>query len=270
MKKHLFIILILLFSGSLGSFGQTGKSSNSFTLKGSVVAKETLVPISGISVSTNNGAYTTTNGLGEFQLKVAVGEELIFEDSRIETVRHVIKSKDDIQIQVEGYSPSKQRRESSGISSTAASLHQSFLDSAEYYKKNDLAKSIDFIARSIEQLGDRGNKKELARSLTALGEVYLNYNQYDLAIDNFEDALEANKTIATTLLLGKTYITAKEFGKALDVLRPMVDMKNMVPYQRVTLFETLGDANKGEGEIKSCLGFLQRGPKSGHKESDYP
>ena len=270
MKKHIFTLLFSLLAGSLLSFGQTGKSTGTFTIKGSVVAKETLAPISGISVSTNNGAYTTTNGLGEFKLKVAKGEELIFEDTRIETVRHIIKSNDDIQIQVEGFSPTIQRRESIGISSKAASLHQSFLDSADYHKKKNIAKSIDFIAKSIEQLGDRGNKKELARSLTALGEVYLYYNQYDLAIDNFEDALEANKTVATTLLLGQTYITNKEFGKAVEVLRPIIEMKNMVPFQRVMLYEALGDANKGEGKIKLALDFYNEGLKVAAKNQITP
>ena len=270
MKKHFFTLLFSLLAGSLLSFGQTGKSTGTFTIKGSVVAKETLAPISGISVSTNNGAYTTTNGLGEFKLKVAIGEELIFEDTRIETVRHIIKSNDDIQIQVEGFSPTMQRRESIGISSKAASLHQAFLDSADYHKKKNIAKSIDFIAKSIEQLGNRGNKKELARSLTALGEVYLYYNQYDLAIDNFEDALEANKTVATTLLLGQTYITNKEFGKAVEELRPMVEMQNMVPFQRVTLYEALGDANKGEGKIKLALDFYNEGLKVATKNQITP
>jgi tetratricopeptide (TPR) repeat protein len=271
MKKQLFILFTLFLLGGLACFCQTDGGGINFVVKGDVKGKETLAPISGVSVSTNKGAFTSTNALGEFRIKVSLGEELIFEDARIETVRYRIKNDDDIQIRVEGYGgPSVQKRETGSISNRAASLHQAFLDSAVYYKKNNIAKSIDFIAKSIEQLGDRGNKKELARSLTALGEVYLYHQQYDLAIDNFEDALEANKTIATALLLGKTYVTNKDFKKAVEILQPLLEMKNMVPFQRVSLYETLGDANMGENKVKVALDFYNEGLKIAKKNQITP
>ncbi|MGB3150290.1 MAG: histidine kinase [Maribacter sp.] len=270
MKKHILTLLLSFLLGGVLCFGQNQQNGNSFMIKGSVQAKESLAPISGVSVSTNSGAYTLTNALGEFRIKVTLGEELIIEDARIETIRYFIDSDDDIQVQVANYNPSKQNREARAISNKAASLHQAFLDSAEYHRKKNIAKSIDFIAKSIEQLGDRGNKKELARSLTVLGEVYLFHKQYDLAIDNFEDALEANKTIATTLLLGNTFVTNKEFDKAIEVLRPIVDMKNMVPFQRVVLYEALGDANKGKNRIKVALDFYDEGLKVATKNQITP
>lgn len=258
MKKHILTFLLSFLLGVL-CYSQNQESAKGFMIKGSVKAKESFAPISGVAVSTNTGTYTVTNALGEFRIKVAVGEELIIKDARFETVRHLIKGDDDIQVQVEDYTLSRQKRETWGISNRATSLHQVYLDSADYHKKNNIAKSIDFIAKSIEQLGDRGNKNELARSLSALGEVYLFHKQYDLAIDNFEDALEANKTIATSLLLGKTYVTNKEYKDAVKVLQPMIEMKNMVPFQRVVLYETLGDANKGESKIKTALDFYNEG-----------
>ncbi|WP_281542361.1 histidine kinase [Maribacter aestuarii] len=271
MKKQLLILFTLFLLGGFACFCQTEGDGINFVVKGNVKGKETLAPISGVSVSTNKGTFTSTNALGEFRIKVSLGETLIFEDARIETVRYRIKNDDDIQIRVEGYGgPSVQKRETSSISNRAASLHQAFLDSAVYYKKENIAKSIDFIAKSIEQLGDRGNKKELARSLTALGEVYLYHQQYDLAIDNFEDALEANKTIATALLLGKTYVTNKDFKKAVEILQPLLEMKNMVPFQSVSLFETLGDANIGENKVRVALDFYNEGLKVAKKNQITP
>ena len=99
--------------------------------------------------------------------------------------------------------------------------HQKLLDSADFYKRTDLEKSIDFIAQSITLLGKRGNKKELASSFTTLGEIYLYHKQYDLAITNFEDALAAQKSVATTLLLGKAYILNNDFQKAESTLSPL-------------------------------------------------
>lgn len=271
MKKQLFILLAFFLLGGLFCFCQTGTNDKTFFVKGDVKAKETLAPISGISVSTNKGTFTSTNVLGEFRIKASLGDVLIFEDARIESVRYRIKNDDDIQIRVEGYDkPSPQKKETSRISNEAASLHQTFLDSAAHYKKENIAKSIDFIAKSIEQLGNRGNGKELARSLTTLGEVYLFHQQYDLAIDNFEDALDTNKNVATTLLLGKTYVLNKEFAKASEVLQPLLEIKNMVPFQRVSLYETLGDANKGKNKIKAALDFYNEGLKVAKKNQITP
>lgn len=255
--------------GSLFCFSQNRESANGFIIKGNVEVKKTFAPISGVSVSTSSGEYTMTNGMGEFSVKVVMGEELIIQDSGFETVRYIVKSKDDIKVQVEDYAPSIQKRDR-GIGDESASIHQSYLDSAEQYKKKDIAKSIDFIAKSIERLGSRGNKKELAKSLTTLGEVYLFHRQYDLAIDNFEDALEANKTTATTILLGRTFVTLKEHGKAITVLEPIIDVKNMVPFQRVNLYEILGDAHKGQNNIKRALNFYNEGLKVATKNQITP
>ena len=145
------------------------------------------------------------------------------------------------------------------------SKHKTFLDSANHYKRTDIEKSIDFITRSISELGTRGNKKELALSLTALGEVYQYYQQYDLAITSFMDAQEANKTTRTALLLGRTYLLNKDFENAEATLTPLLDVKNMVPYQRTELYEGLGDTYKGLNQINRAVSFYEEGLKIAKK-----
>ncbi len=139
-----------------------------------------------------------------------------------------------------------------------SSLHQNFLDSANFYKKNNIEKSIDFITQSIAQLGKRASKKELAESLTALGEVYQYHNQNDLAIINYEDALEANKTTKTSILLGKVYVKIGEFTNAEAILLPMMELQHLVPFQNVELHETLGDAYKGLDQIDKAVEFYRK------------
>ncbi len=142
------------------------------------------------------------------------------------------------------------------------SLHQAYLDSAEVYKRTDIKKSIDFITHSITELGKRGNKKALAESLAALGDVYQYHNQYDLAITNYIDANEANRSSRTTIKLGKAYILNKEFSKAESVLTPLVNIDNLIPFQRVELFENLGDAYAGLGQIDRAVAFYEEGLKT--------
>ena len=150
------------------------------------------------------------------------------------------------------------------------SKHQSYLDSAAFYKKSDIGKSIDFITRSIAELGKEANKKDLATSLTVLGEVYQYYEQYDLAITNYIDALEANKSTRTTLLLGKVYVLNKAYEDAEKVLAPLLEVEGMVPFQRAELYEIMGDAYTGMNQIEKAVAFYSEGLKVAKKNQIDP
>ncbi len=259
MKQYIYYILVVFFLGSFLGFSQNRSTGTQFKVRGSVQMKDDRSPISGVVVTTSSGMQTFTDGLGNFEINTSIGELLTIEDQGFETVRLRIKSKDDILVQVEDYIPKEKKEATLTISRSTASKHQAYLDSAATYKKTDIAKSIDFVALSIAQLGKLGNKKELSKSLSTLGEIYLFHKQYDLAIDNFEDALDANKTIETTLLLGKTLGITKQFQAIEKVIAPLKDIKGMLPDQRATMYELLGDAKKGLNEISTAVVFYNEG-----------
>ena len=77
--------------------------SSRFEIKGTVKGKENFAPISGVEISTSSGRYTKTNAFGEFKIEASVGEMLIVESPEFETVRHRIKSDEDIDVRVAGY-----------------------------------------------------------------------------------------------------------------------------------------------------------------------
>lgn len=261
MIRKAYIVLLVLMT-SLSSLAQVGNVQGQMEIKGSVKGKENYVPISGVQVSTDKGAYTRTNALGEFAIKASIGDMLIIEGPELETVRYRIKSNEDVDVLVEGYgrstSSQTQKRE---VSSSRNDLmdHQRFLDSANFYKKKNLEKSIDFIARSMEPLGSIGNKREFSSSLRTLGEIYMYHKQYDLAITNFKDALTALESNKTKLLLGQAYVLNGDHESAISILEPLVVEKNMVPYQRVELFEALGDANMELSNLKDAQNYYRQG-----------
>ena len=156
----------------------------------------------------------------------------------------------------------KEKVRSSKRNAPRLSMHRAYLDSAETYRRNDIEKSIDFITNSITELGKQADKKSLSESLAALGDVYRHHKQYDLAITNYKDANEANRSSRTTIKLGKAYILNREYGKAERVLTPLVEIKTLIPFQRVELFETLGDAYTGLGEIDRAVAFYEEGLKT--------
>ena len=257
-------ILILFLLGCATGIAQVSEINKNVRIKGKVLSKENRTPISDIEISTNRGQYAVTNSWGEYEISVAIGDELIFSSPDIETIRHRVKTDEDVDVLVEGYEiPAsgglQKRKISSSTRNDIVAMHRNYLDSANFYKKKDIEKSIDFITQSIAQLGRRSNKSELAASLTTLGEVYQYHNQYDLAITSFQDALAANKSTKTTILLGQAYLANKEYQNAEETLTLLTKIKGMVPFQRVELFEALGDAYKGLGKIDRAVDFYEEG-----------
>lgn len=264
MKRFVYIALTLMLSISF-SWAQTDLGRPLITIEGSVKGKENYEPISGVEVSTDKGEFTLTNSFGEFKIEAAIGDILIFESPEFETVQHRITSDEDVDVLVEGYAETKENTISKKKISRNAANHQRYLDSAIFYKQTDLEKSIDFIAKSISDLGKRGNKQELSESLSALGEIYSYHQQYDLAITNFKDALSARKSSKTTLLLAESYVDNKEYDKAEAELTPLTKSKNLTALQRVTLYETLGDAYKGMSNFDKAEDFYREGLKVAEK-----
>ena len=258
MSKLKHLIFLVMIGGST-LFSQVSQQARGIEIKGAVMGKENKVPIPGVVVTTSGGGYTLTDGLGQFKIKAKIGDVLIVESTAFETVNYTIKSGEDIVILVADYAEGKGKGVGGDESGDGAALHRNYLDSANYYKKSDIEKSIDFITQSIAHLGKRANKKQLAESLTTLGEVYQYHKQYDLAITNYEDALEANKSTKTSLLLAKAYIVNGEHGKAETILEPLLALRNMVPYQNVELHEFLGDTYKAMDQIDRAVEFYRKG-----------
>ena len=266
-----FHICLLLVLGSASGYSQISQTASNFELQGVVREKGSNQGLSGVAVSTNSGEYTLTNAKGEFKIKVYIGQELIFESPLMETVRYRVTSKDQLEILVEtniknniGLSRSSSQAE------RPTSLYYRYIDSANYYKKSNIRKSIDFITQSLAQLGMGSNKEQLAIAYSTLGEVYQYHKQYDLAISSYKDALLANQTLKTSLLLGKTYVLNKEYGEAEKLLSPMEKITKMVPFQRVELYEILGDAYVGLGDVDKAVAFYGEGLKIADKNQIAP
>ncbi|CAG2534864.1 Tetratricopeptide repeat-containing protein [Maribacter dokdonensis] len=257
MKDYCIYIMVCLFLGWNVVYSQSQNNALKFNLKGRVEVRSTGQPISGVSISNDMGVFVVTNALGEFEIKTRIGDQLIIEHQDIETLWYNVEKNDDVLILVEGFESSAGDRSNSPPDIFIR--HQQLLDSAEHYKAKDIEKSIDFVAQSIALLGKRGRRKELARSLSKLGEVYQYHKQLDLAIDNYEDALENNKTIATSLLLGRAYNLTSRFNETIGLLDPLSKVKTMPPYQSAVLYELLGDAKKGEGKTKEAIELYNRG-----------
>ncbi|MET7029690.1 histidine kinase [Sediminicola luteus] len=252
MPRTKYFLVLLLFSFTAVT-SQVKQREGAFELKGSVVGKENNAPLSGVGVSNQRGSYTTTNGLGEFRINVVVGDRLQIESPDFQTVYYTIKNQEDVKVLVEGYEVNKKGSLEDRDDLGSKISHQMLLDSALRYKKSNIEKSLDFITKSILQLGNRGDKGQMAASLSTLGEIYHYHKQYDLAIANYLDALRNKKSVKTEILLGKAYLMNKEYKKAEVIFNSLSKDATTIPYQKVEIYESLGDANMGLGKNKEAL-----------------
>jgi len=266
--KLLLVIAMLLVVSSANS--QTQNQRKEQSIQGTVKEKNSNAPIAGAEVITNHGGYASTNALGEFTIKAAIGDVLTFNSTEFETISHTIQSNDKILVLVEGYNEISPGRTAGTLSSAGTARHKAYLDSARMFKPTNIQKSIDYIASSIAELGNRGNKKELATSLVVLAEVYSYYQQIDLAIANYKDALGAYNSNSTSLALGKAYILNSQWEDAITILTPMEKNTALVPYQRVEIYENLGEAHSGLGDTNKAVAYYQEGLKIAIKNQISP
>ena len=137
--------------------------------------------------------------------------------------------------------------------------YEVLLDSARYYQRTDIERSIDFITTALETLGDTGYERARALTLTALGEIYQFHQQYDLAASTYQNAQEIYKSSKTSLLLAEVLIITKDYSGAELVLEPLIELKRLVPYQRIQLYEYLGDVNAGMNKPREAVSFYEEG-----------
>ncbi len=260
IKKYIYILF--LFS-CVVAFSQVNESKK-IEIKGVVKGKENSQPISGVQVSATSGGFVFTNAFGEYKIKVMLGDDLLFESPEFETVQYRVINNEDVDVLVEGYDTGIRKRGT--LNKSKSVLHKAYLDSANQYKKDDLGKSIDYIRVSLEQLNKIGNNKERSESFSLLGEIYQYHKQYDLAIDNYKESLEAEESLKTQILLGNAYVLNKEYKNAENQFQKLVNNRKLTAYQRIQIYEGLGDAYKGLQNANKAVANYANGLKVAKEE----
>lgn len=255
IKYTVFAILLLqvntLFSQQEGIVAE--KDEATFTINGSVYEKESRDPIFQVNIEVNGGQYTTTNSGGDFVIRAKKGDELIIRHKDFETVYYTIQDDEDIKVEV------KQEKTYSKTSKMAnkkrSSSFNSLLDSAITYTKTDAEKSIQFITEALSQSVSSDQNSD---AYETLADVYLYWNQYDLAVTNYEISLQSNFINDKKLKLAKALRLNKNYQESLFAYSE-IDIKELSNYQKVELQEGIGDVNKSINEYDEAVSAYQKG-----------
>src|SRR5690606_2546550 len=225
-----------------------------FVLKGEVVDGETNMPIPKVNVEILGGQYTTTNFSGRFSISAKIGDELVIKSDDFVTVYHTIKKNEFITVRVE----KAKEMEAPALLSSAESRagFYVYLDSAKFFLKRDAQKSIEYIARALAPGRNKSiSKKESSMAYETLGDINLFWNQPDLAADNYKQSLQDNNDKGVAIKLAKAFAQNKNYQESIAEFQKLLK-ENISAYQKVEIYEGLGDTYKAIGNgAKSILNY---------------
>ena len=267
--KHIssaLLFVAILFSSSpvLGQINpRLNIGGEYFTIRGSVREKFSYKPIDRVNVEVNGGAYAVTGLDGEFKIRVRMGDELVVRHKDFQTVYHIIDSKDRIIIEVEQENPQP------SISKLRKKRIQDFnqlIDSADIYLRTDAERSIQFIA---DALNISGSQRQNAEAYQTLGDLYMFWNQYDLAVANYRISLQNVNLQETRLKLAKAYTANKNYQESIDTFLEL-NPNELTNYQKTEYYESLGDVYIKVNDISKAISMYQKGLEIARKTKITP
>ncbi|NRD21241.1 histidine kinase [Winogradskyella eckloniae] len=232
------LFLIFCFVGILSYAQQNelvrdNKSDVVFTIKGSVYEKSTNTPYKDVEILINGREFTRTQSDGTFRIKAKIGDELIVSHKDFETKYYTITSNERISIEViDAQRTGRREKQSSDLKRFNA-----MIDSADAYLKQDAEKSIKFIGNALNV---NINMSQSAQAHELLGDVYMYWKHYDLAISAFKISIQNTVTRSVQLKLAKAYRNNGDFEKSLEMYQK-IPKTNLSNYQKAVWYEGYGD-----------------------------
>jgi tetratricopeptide (TPR) repeat protein len=236
---RLHIILLLFCFIGLFSFGQNndinkGLNEALFSIRGSVYEKDTHTPYKDVQVLVNGGRYTATNFDGTFTVMAKIGDELIISHDDFETIYYTILKNERISIEVQDENQSGRRSKKYGDSKRFNKM----IDSADVYLKTDAEKSIKFIGNALN-VDVTSNQSAKAHEL--LGDVYMHWKHYDLAISAYKISIQNVETSSAKLKLANAYLRNDDYNTSISAYNSL-SKKELSNYEKTLLYEGVGDA----------------------------
>ncbi|GAB1857870.1 hypothetical protein MHTCC0001_27070 [Flavobacteriaceae bacterium MHTCC 0001] len=248
-----YIVLLVLLCIGLPLNAQNNDLFNNaasrFVVRGSVIEQDTNEPIPNVNIEVNGGSYTTTDIFGEFRIEVRKGDELTIRHKDFETLYYTIVDNERIKVEVQPSDIGVDKFLRSRSKKEKQPQFKFYIDSAETYLKKDAQKSVQFVADALEL---SSSKKENGEAYEVLGDIYMYWKQYDLAVSNYRTSLQNIKTSLAQLKLARAYRLNKNYQESIQEYNA-VNKRALSNYQLVSLYEGLGDVYGNTGESDKSI-----------------
>ena len=242
IKRFNIVLFFFCVSQVLIAQNNVISSKAVFEVPVRVVDQTTEQPIRTAYVYVNGETFPFSYIKNYYPVKARVNDELVVWHPGFETIFYRIKSNEDIKVQVVENKDSKLYRDGVNYKrkvkyNSEADQYFVNLDSANYYKKKNIEKSLSFIENILkEDYGDGRN----AATYRLLGDIYFEWMQYDLAISDYKNSLKYRDDERTKLQLIKAAIAFKDFNEAETYLLA-IKTDDLGLFEKILVYETLGD-----------------------------
>lgn len=260
MTKKVYILFLFLCWSLPTVFSQENiihQKGITFSVRITIVDKYNTKIVKNVEVETNGVFYSLPDINGRFIVKAKVGDEIRVSHPDFETVYYTLTSSEDLKIIVENYEKGSNLNSKLKKVSREADFYLQHLDSANFYKKSDIEKSLSFIEKALK---NKENTKRNAATYKLLADVYLYWKQYDLAAYNYKLSYQINKEINTKIALAKAQFLLKSYTESKQTYQELIKEK-LSSYENIQVFEGLGDVffktKKFEASITNYQKALQ-------------
>ncbi|MFK8059208.1 MAG: histidine kinase [Polaribacter sp.] len=238
LHTHIFILFLVISTVAI-SQTNTFSANQEFSVKVVVQGKESRKPIKNAEVSIAGRRFLYSEITNNYIVKASVGDELEVTHPDFDPVFVTIKSDEDIKVLVEGFDDENNNYSRKKIISKEVDNYFLHLDSAKYYQKKDIDKSLSFIEKALTGKKTRNRN---AATYKLLGDIYLYWKQYDLAVNNYKLSIQIKKNSETKIALGKAQFLLKDYELSEKTFAELLKEK-LSNYQRIVVLESLGDIN---------------------------
>ena len=233
--KGIFLVFFLLFTVSISGQSTQDRAElrTSMVLKGRVL-NEDGTPITGANIEGQLGRYTTTDARGYFSIPANMGEEVVIRGLGFETVYYRIKSLDDLEIRVQDQDENRY----ADLSFAQA------MDSARVYFNKDAQKTADLLIAGLSNNPKKLKNSEQAQAYELLGDLYVTQQQYDLAADSYEDAIQYKKSVSLSIKKANSLQRNGNYQEALKIFEDLKARKSLEPNQRIAILRGLASIHE--------------------------
>jgi len=238
MSKQVYITFLILLLNFQFVFSQESiLEKKQWSIKVKIIDKATNLPIKNADVQVNGRYFSFQFANESYLIKAVIGNELLVSHPDFETVYYTIKSSDAIKIMVEGFERNRSSRLKSSKKEKSSRAYFEQLDSAKFYKKRNISKSVTFIEKALQ---NNQNRKRNAAAYKVLADIYLFWKQYDLAINNYQTSLKYSDDVATEIQLAKANFLFKDYVSS-EIIYTKALNKKQSSYEKILILEGLGD-----------------------------
>lgn len=220
-----------------------------FSVRITIVDENDTKIVEGVEIYVGSKRFTRPDISGRFIIKAKVDDEIQVKHPDFETVFHRLTSSEDIKIRVEDYVLQTKKKLNYLSKSKRTDSFLKHIDSARFYKKKDIEKSLSFIEKALE---NNETKKRKAATYKLLADIYFHWKQYDLATYNYKLSYQIKKDIDVKIGLGKSQLLQKQYEESKNTFEELTSTA-LTPTQKIAVFGNLGDAYFGLNELDKAI-----------------